>query len=154
MTSLETPQGLAVVGSLFMLSGLAILGAALINRTTLANLKSSLDTPARLSVAAGFSLPMIAFGLFLQAAGNMAAVNIGPGLTMLLLALAFGLLMFLMLDETIADSMNRRSAVGERAHDDAAALPAPVREAIREAEGELDKAQATEAPKIALVSAG
>ena len=103
MTSLASPHGLAVVGALFMLSGLAILGAALLNRTTLASLVTKFDSPARLNVAAWFALPMLAFGLFLQAAGNMVAIPIGPGLSALLLALAFGLLMFLMLDETIAD---------------------------------------------------
>lgn len=159
MTSLATPHGLAVAGALFMLSGLAILGAALLNRTTLATLKTSFDTPAKLGVAAGFALPMLAFGLFLQAAGNMVDVSMGPGLTALLLALAFGLVLYATMDETIADALERRAvrpAATTAAQAPAAAatsLPAPVRDAITDAgKAEPSKAAAADAPKIALVS--
>ena len=126
MTSLASPHGLAVAGALFMLGGLAILGAALLNRTTLASLKTSFDTPAKLGVAASFALPMIALGLFLQAAGNMAAVSIGPGLTALLLALGFALLMYATLDETIAEALERKSILSPASAEPApAVLPAP-----------------------------
>ena len=111
MTSLASPHGLAVAGALFMLGGVAILGAALLNRATLGSLKTSFDNPAKLGVAAWFALPMLAFGLFLQAAGNMAAVSIGPGLTALLLALSFTLLMYATLDETIAEALERKSVL-------------------------------------------
>lgn len=153
MSSLATPHGLAVAGALFMLSGLAILGAALLNRTTLATLKTSFDTPAKLGVAAGFALPMLALGLFLQAAGNMVDVSMGPGITALLLTLAFGLLLYVMLDETIADALERKAAGAVEAVSAATAIPAATREAINEvAKSDAAKAAATEAPKIALVS--
>lgn len=152
MTSLASPHGLAVAGALFMLGGLAILGAALLNRTTLASLKTSFDTPAKLGVAASFALPMIALGLFLQAAGNMAAVSIGPGLTALLLALGFALLMYATLDETIAEALERKSILSPASAEPApAVLPAPVHEAITEV-AKSEPAKAAEPPKIALVS--
>lgn len=154
MTSLATPHGLAVVGALFMLGGLAILGAALFNRTILSSLTTTFDTPAKLGVAAWFGLPMLALGLFLQAAGNMAAMPIGPGLTMLLLALGFALLLYAAMDETIADALERKAAAPANGEPEAAAhapLTAPVREVITEvAKGE--PAKAADAPKIALVS--
>lgn len=150
MTSLASPHGLAVVGALFMLGGLAILGAALFNRTILSSLTTTFDSPAKLGVAAWFALPMLALGLFLQAAGNMAAMPIGPGLTMLLLALGFALLLYVALDETIAEALERKAAP-VAAEAEADALPAAVREVITEvAKSEPEKT--ADAPKIALVS--
>lgn len=147
MTSVATPHGLAVAGALFMLGGLAILGAALLNRALLSSLKTSFDTPAKLGVSGAFALPLVGFGLFLQAAGNMVDVSIGPGLTALLLALAFGLVVFVLLDEHLADAFASRTA--QPAESEAQpALPAPVREAITE----VAKVPAGEPPKIALVS--
>lgn len=151
MTSLASPHGLAVVGALFMLGGLAILGAALFNRTILSSLTTTFDGPAKLGVAAWFALPMLAFGLFLQAAGNMAAMPIGPGLTMLLLALGFALLLYVALDETIAEALERKAAPVAAGADDPTPLPAAVREVITEA-ANSEPAKAADAPKIALVS--
>lgn len=149
MTSLASPHGLAVAGALFMLGGVAILGAALLNRATLGSLKTSFDNPAKLGVAAWFALPMLAFGLFLQAAGNMAAVSIGPGLTALLLALSFTLLMYATLDETIAEALERKPVLSAKPTESSPALLlAPAREVITE----VAKSGAAEAPKIALVS--
>lgn len=152
MTSLATTHGLAVAGSLFMLGGLAILGATLLNRALLSSLKTTFDTPAKMSVAGGFAVPLIGLGLFLNAAGNMADVTMGAGLTALLLTLAFGLLLFLMLDETIADALARKAAQPATDRDQPQlALSPPIREAIADAAKAETKAGA-EAPKIALVS--
>ena len=150
MTSLASPHGLAVAGALFMLGGVAILGAALLSRTTLSSLKTSFDSPSKLGVAAGFGLPMLALGLFLQAAGNMAAVPIGPGLTMLLLALAFALVLYAAMDETIADALERKT-VSSAQDAEPAALPAPILEVITEV-AKSDPAKLADTPKIALVS--
>lgn len=110
MTSVATINGLAIVGALFMLSGLAILGAALLGKTTLADYThSKFMSAGKLHVAALFGLPLFGLGLFLQAAGNMAPTSIGAGLTALLLALAFTLIVFLMADETIADMLAQRA---------------------------------------------
>lgn len=112
MTPIATPNGLAIAGALFMLSGLAILGAALLNRTTLAQFaQSSLLSADKLHTSATFALPIVALGLFLQAAGNLAPMSLGTGLSCLLLALALGLFLFLMLDETIAESVAQRQTV-------------------------------------------
>jgi hypothetical protein len=121
-----TSNGLAIAGSLFMLSGLAILGAALLNRTGLAKVSNStLLNPEKLHIAAWFALPMIASGLFLQAAGNLAGIPLGTGLSCLLLALALMLLLFLMLDETIADALAQRQAVTLTPEQTQFALPPP-----------------------------
>lgn len=126
MMPTATTNGLAIVGSLFMLSGLSILGAALLSRTGLAKLShSKLLSPEKLHTSAWFSLPMIAAGLFLQAAGNMAAIPLGAGLSCLLLALAFMLLLFLMLDETIADALAHVQTVAVLPEQPQFALPPP-----------------------------
>lgn len=111
MTSLASPEGLAITGSLFMLSGLAILGAALLSRTALAELVNSrLNSTNKFKVAMWFAIPIIGLGLFLEAVGKMVVMPIGVGQTALLLGLAFTLLMFLMLDETFADALAKAPA--------------------------------------------
>lgn len=147
--SVATPHGLAVAGALFMLGGLAILGAALLNRALLSSLKTSFDSPAKMGVTGAFALPLVAFGLFLQAAGNMVDVSIGPGLTSLLLALAFGLVVFVLLDEHLAEAFASKAAHPAGESEVSAALPAPVRDAISEV---AKAAPSSDAPKIALVS--
>lgn len=127
MTSIASPNGLAIVGALFMLSGLAILGSALLARTSVGPVaNSSIDSTAKLNVAAWFGLPAIALGLFLQAAGNMVATPIGSGLTIMLLALAFAMLLFVMMDETLADVFAQRSGTSLAPSTAQLALPAPV----------------------------
>ncbi len=129
MTPIATPNGLAVAGGLFLLSGLAILGAALLNRTGLARISQSrLLSAEKLHVSAWFALPMIAAGFFLQAAGNMVTVALGSGISCLLLALAFLLLMYLLLDETIADALGQGEAVYATPRQSQFALPPPAAE--------------------------
>jgi hypothetical protein len=126
MTQIATPNGLAIAGALFMLSGLAVLGAALIARTNIASFAPSKeDLNSKLAIAAGFGLPMVELGLFLQAAGNMVTTSIGPGITMLLLGLALVLLLFVMLDETIAEMMGQQASQ-PKADQVQLALPAPA----------------------------
>ncbi len=126
MIPIATPNGLAIVGSLFMLSGLAILGAALLSRTGLANVTNSkLLSSDKLNIAAWFALPMVAAGLFLQAAGNLTGIPLGAGLSCLLLALSFMLLLYLMLDETIADSLTQRQGLALITEQTQFALPPP-----------------------------
>lgn len=151
MTSIASPNGLAIAGALFMLSGLAILGSALLARTSVGSVaNSSINSTAKLNVAAWFGLPAIALGLFLQAAGNMVSTPIGTGLTLLMLALAFALALFAMMDETIADVFAQSTGSLLAPGQPQLALPAP---GIAAAAMGADNATGTpEQPGLALAS--
>lgn len=121
------PNGLAVVGSLFLLGGFAVLGAQLLNRQSLANFPNSGFTgTAKTNAAVIFSVSAIIIGYFLQALASVVTVAFGPGLACLGIAMALALLLYLMLDETVTEMFIPAASVSSRSHQAALPPPAPV----------------------------
>ncbi|MEQ1653048.1 MAG: hypothetical protein ABL897_11210 [Hyphomicrobium sp.] len=112
MTLVSNPNGLLIASTLFALSGLAVLARAF--WASLAATQSDAEKKQRKSealVASWFGFPLVGLGAFLNGAGQFASGPIGAGLTCLLLALAFALLLFAALEGTLTDIFNEKTSV-------------------------------------------
>ena len=113
MTFVSSPNGLLIASALFALSGLAVLVRAfyaLYSAPSAASDKTQQKSEAQ--VAAWFGLPMLAASFFLSGAGQFAAGPLGVGLTCLLLALAFTLLLYVMMEGSFADTLTLANRSG------------------------------------------
>ena len=107
MTSMPDQNWLIIVGALFSLSGIALLGKAF---------WAFLDAPAsggqsvlkrnEARVASWFGLPMLGIGFFSQAAGQMTTAHSSPLTTCFMLALALTLLLYGMLEANLVESIS------------------------------------------------
>ena len=97
-----------IAGSLFALSGTAVLGRAFTSF-----LDSSGSSPHALyrrneaRVASWFGLPLLGLGFFSQALGQMSSSALTPLGTCFMLALVLSLILYLMLEGSIADHLSR-----------------------------------------------
>lgn len=108
MTLVSDPNGLLIASALFALSGLAILARALYE--AYASSDRAAPSQAQNKVAALFGAPLIGIGLFLNGAGQFATGRMGAGLTCLLLALAFTLLIYAMSAGSFDDDLTAENA--------------------------------------------
>ena len=130
MTALADPNGLALTAALFMLSGGALLGQALTSTGPARSGADSETANMHARVASYFGLPMILFGLFCHAAGQVTSMPLSPALVCIILGLALTLLLYVTLEGSIVDAMTPRAAqISDVAR---MALPAPkLVEALR-----------------------
>lgn len=106
MTLVSNPNGLLIASALFALSGLAILARALFEAyESPAATDGATKQSGRTKVAVMAGVPLLAIGLFLNGAGQFATGRMGPGVSCLLLALAFSLLLYVMYDGLLGDEV-------------------------------------------------
>lgn len=111
MAVLSNPNGLALVSSLFLLSGAAVIGRAFIasvsQHTDQAH-KERNHLQARIASSVGF--PLLLVGLFAHACAQLGSVALNPLMVCGLLALAWGLLLYQLLEGSFVDAMSPRAA--------------------------------------------
>lgn len=149
MTLVSNPNGLLVASALFALAGLAVLARAFFTAYAApAHSDDKAQQKNQAKVALLFGMPMLAAGLFLNAAGQFATGPMGAGLTCLLLALAFTLLVYAMMESSLADemaSLEQRAVVSETARRPVAQPPKLIAVEARD-----DDVAAAETPRQAL----
>lgn len=112
MTLIANPNGLLIASTLFALSGIAILAQSMLaSSTTPTSDADAQRRRAHARIANWVGLPLLGGAAFLHGVGQFATGPIGPGLTCLLLALAFSLLVYAMVEDQIADDMTPRADV-------------------------------------------
>lgn len=148
MTALADPNGLALTGALFMLSGAAVLGQAFTSTLQARSGAESEIASMHARVASYFGLPMALFGLFCHAAGQVTSMPLSPALVCIILGLALTLLLYVTLEGSIVDTITPRAAqTGDVTR---MALPAPkLVEALRP-EANMDATHKDAGHKIAV----
>ena len=117
MSSISEPNWLTVSAALFLLAGLAILV-----RTASANSALSVMTEptfgslrdSQRRVAMRFGLPMLITGAILHALGQLATSTLTPLIAFMLLALALALVIYVSVEDLLADQLESASANAER----------------------------------------
>jgi peptidoglycan/LPS O-acetylase OafA/YrhL len=111
MTSIANPNWLAVSAAFFIISGLGIVA-----RAFLAGTADSSD-PEQRRLAAGqrqvntwLGTPLLGIGFFTHALSQLGSSPLNAFITIMLLALAFGLLMYACLEHTLVDLYREQSA--------------------------------------------
>ena len=118
MTLVSNPNGVLIASTLFALSGLAVLGKAFLasHMTSIAENYRQAQRNESL-VATWFGFPILGASAFLSGVGQFVSGPLGAGIVSLLLGLAFVLLLYAMLEGTIADGLvERPNLVSETVH--------------------------------------
>jgi hypothetical protein len=115
MTSIANPNWLAIAAAFFIVCGLGILA-----RAFLAGATESSDAEQR-RIASGqkqvnlwLGAPLLGIGFFAQAASQLGTTPLNAFITIMLLTLAFGLLLYGCLEETLVDLYRERSVLKQR----------------------------------------
>jgi len=129
MSSVATSNWLAIAGALYALAGMGFVAkAALTNAGFDASPQERQSAQARRELNIWFGLPVLAAGFFMQAMGGMGAVPFSGVFACLMLLLAFGMLLFVALEDTILDLFGDRVVTAARSKPNIALLPSPVQE--------------------------
>ena len=126
MTPTPDHNWLIIAGALFALSGTALLGKAFLSYLDAPQSGALPETKRNEArVASWLGLPMLGLGFFSQAAGQVATASLSPLVTSFMLALAFTLLLYGMLESSFVDHLSQSAHI--TADPPRMALPAPHR---------------------------
>ncbi len=104
MTTVWNPNLLTVAGLIIMACGLGLLGKALLSAVS-AVTASAPRAAAKARVDLSFAAPMLLAGLFVLASAQFVSSSLNPLITSLLLAAAFALLLYAMIEDSIVERL-------------------------------------------------
>lgn len=110
MSSLSDPNWLGVAAAFFMISGLGILARAFLVGKAPADSPEARDADSRRGVNLWIGGPLLASGFFMQAVSQVGQFPPSVFITVAMLTLAIGLMLYLCLEDTLADLYQDRVA--------------------------------------------
>lgn len=115
MTSIANPNWLAVSAAFFILSGLGILARAFLAGNDEGTEEAQRGTAyGQRQVNTWLGAPLLGAGLFMHALSQLGSASLNPFITIMLLTLAFGLLLYACLEDTFVDLYRERSVPKQR----------------------------------------
>lgn len=103
MTTVWNPNLLAVAGLIITACGLGLLAKGLLSAVSSG--ASARHVAAKTRVDLGFAAPMLILGLVVLASAQFVSAGPTPAITSLLLAAAFGLLLYGLIESSLVESM-------------------------------------------------